>query len=469
MTKRWVLLLQLTLLSMLVPYWRGADFAAQEKLPMSQVKFMTLDPGHFHAGLVQKEMYQGVSKQVHIYAPLGSDLTAHLNRIIAFNNRKENPTAWDLEVHTGPDFMARMLHERPGNVVVISGRNRGKVDRIKASVDAGLNVLADKPWIIEPADLPKLESALNTADQKGLIAYDIMTERYEITSILQKELVSDSATFGTALPGTESDPGVYMESVHYLFKTVAGLPLLRPAWFFDVNQQGEGLPDVGTHLVDLIPWMLFPEQPIDRRDIRVLAAKRWPTVMSKSDFQKVTGEASFPDYLQLNMNGDKLEYYCNTRVSYTLRNLHIKLDVLWNFETPAGGGDTHLAVFRGSKSRIEVRQGKEQKYRPELYVVPNSAGEKDSLLAELKKKVESLVKTYPGIEVSDLGREFQITIPDKYRVGHEAHFAQVTNRFLEYLKNPKALPGWEKPNMIAKYYTTTKGLELSRQGTTAQK
>ena len=166
---------------------------------MSQVKFMTLDPGHFHAGLVQKEMYQGVSKQIHVYAPLGSDLTAHLNRIIAFNNRKENPTAWELEVHTGPDFMARMLHERPGNVVVISGRNRGKIDRIKASVDAGLNVLADKPWIIEPADLPKLESALNTADQKGLIAYDIMTERYEITSILQKELLNDSATFGTAL------------------------------------------------------------------------------------------------------------------------------------------------------------------------------------------------------------------------------------------------------------------------------
>jgi Putative oxidoreductase C terminal domain len=142
---------------------------------------------------------------------------------------------------------------------------------------------------------------------------------------------------------------------------------------------------------------------------------------------------------------------------------------LWNFETPAGGGDTHLAVFRGSKSRIEVRQGKEQKYRPELYVVPNSAGEKDSLLAALRKKVESLVQTYPGIDVSDLGKEIQITIPDKYRVGHEAHFAQVTNRFLEYLKNPKSLPAWEKPNMIAKYYVTTKGLELSRQGTTASK
>lgn len=467
MARRWVLML--TLLLMLVPHWHGVDFAAQEKVPMSQVKFMTLDPGHFHAGLVQKEMYQGVSKQVHVYAPLGSDLMAHLNRILAFNNRPANPTAWELEVHTGPDFLTRMLKERPGNVVVISGRNKGKIDRIKASVEAGLNVLADKPWIIEPADLPKLESALNTADQKGLIAYDIMTERYEITSILQKALVNDRPTFGTMERGTEANPAVYVESVHYLFKTVAGLPLLRPAWFFDVNQQGEGLPDVGTHLVDIVQWIMFPEQPINRQDSKVLAAKRWPTVMSKSDFQKVTGEKSFPDYLAPNVKGDNLEYYCNTQVSYALRDIHVKLDVLWKFETPAGGGDTHFATFKGTKSRVEIRQGKEQKYRPELYVVPNNPGERDSVLAALKQKVESLNRTYSGIGVSDLGKELVITIPDTYRVGHEAHFAQVTNRFLEFLKRPKTLPAWEKPNMVAKYYVTTKGLELSRGGQTAKK
>src|SRR5688572_32522194 len=37
------------------------------------VRFMTLDPGHFHAALVQKEMYPGVSPQVDVYAPLGPD------------------------------------------------------------------------------------------------------------------------------------------------------------------------------------------------------------------------------------------------------------------------------------------------------------------------------------------------------------------------------------------------------------
>jgi hypothetical protein len=38
----------------------------------------------------------------------------------------------------------------------------------------------------------------------------------------------------------------------------------------------------------------------------------------------------------------------------------------------------------------------------------------------------------------------------------------VTDRFLDYFKNPEAMPEWEKGNMLAKYYVTTKAVELSR-------
>jgi len=127
--------------------------ALQRDRSMNEVKLITLDPGHFHAALVQKRMYPGVSKRVAVYAPLGFDLTEHLNRIARFNLRTEDPTSWELDIHTGSDFFERMLRERPGNAIVISGRNRGKIDRIKACVEAGLNVLADKPWIITAADL----------------------------------------------------------------------------------------------------------------------------------------------------------------------------------------------------------------------------------------------------------------------------------------------------------------------------
>ena len=163
---------------------------------MDEFRLITLDPGHFHAGLIQKEMYRGVARRVAVYAPLGPDLTEHLARIVRFNLRKENPTSWEMDIHAAPDFLERMLAERPGNVVVLSGRNRAKIHRIAASLAAGLHVLADKPWIIAAADLPLLEEALATARRNGLIAYDIMTERYEITSILQRELVNDPEVFG---------------------------------------------------------------------------------------------------------------------------------------------------------------------------------------------------------------------------------------------------------------------------------
>ena len=431
---------------------------------MPSVRLMTLDPGHFHAALVQKEMYAGVAPQVDVYAPLGPDLIAHLNRIAGFNTRKEHPTAWELEVHTGPDFLERLRRQRPGNVVVLAGRNRIKIDYIKAAVEAGLNVLADKPWVLSPADLPKLEAVLDAADARGLIAYDIMTERFEITSLLQRELVNDTDVFGAPVAGSEQEPGVFMESVHYLSKTVAGVPLRRPAWFFDIDQQGEGLTDVGTHLVDLVPWMLFPEQPIDHRtEVRVLAGKRWPTVLTRADSQKVTGEADFPEYLSPHLKGDRLEYYCNNRVSYAVRGVHVTLNVLWGFEAEAGAGDTHLAALRGRRSRVEVRQGPEQNYRPELYVVPNTPGDAAAVHAALRRKVEALQARFPGVALGEAAAPWHVSVPDRYRIGHEAHFAEVTNRFLAYLRDPRTLPAWEKPNMLAKYYVTTQGVDLSRK------
>ncbi len=431
---------------------------------MSEAKLITLDPGHFHAALIQKEMYPGLSKRVSVYAPLGSDLIAHLNRIALFNTRQDNPTAWELEVHTGPDFMERMLKERPGNVVVISGRNRGKIDRIKASVEAGLNVLADKPWIISAADFATLEAALKLAEQKGLIAYDIMTERYEIATMIQKELIHDPDTFGTILQGTETEPAVQLESVHHLMKMVAGAPNIRPAWFFDIEQQGEGLSDVTTHLVDLVQWKLFPEQAIDyHKEINVLSARRWPTAITRAEFKRVTNTDDFPAYLSPYVKGDRLEYYCNGTVNYTLRGIHTQVTVKWNYEAPEGGGDTHYAVFKGSKARLEVRQGKEQKYRPELYVVPNNPASTKELLIALKKKIASLQSKYPGIGIADLGQEIHVTIPDQYYVGHEAHFAQVTSKFLDYLRHRETLPAWENANMLAKYFVTTRAVELSRQ------
>jgi predicted dehydrogenase len=443
----------------------AAALAGQEKgRAMTDVRLMTLDPGHFHAALIQKAMYPGVARRVDVYAPLGPDLFEHLKRIAAFNRRADQPTAWETEVHASPQFFERMLRERPGNVAVLSGRNRGKIDRIVRSLQAGIHVLADKPWILTSSDLPAMDRALAHADANGLVAYDIMTERFEITSILQRALVNDPAAFGEMVKGTEAEPGVYMESVHHLMKTVAGAPNIRPPWFFDTNEQGEGLNDIGTHLVDLIQWTVLPEQAVDyRKDVRVLSAYRWPTWIPESDFRRVTGEPGFPPALAALVKDGKLEYYCNTLVSYSLRDTHVKLNVIWDWEAPAGAGDTHYAVYRGTRARVEVRQTKADGYRPELYIVPASPQSKAEILAAVEKRLAALRNMYPGIGVQERGPELRVTIPDALRVGHEAHFAQVASAFLKYLRDRGTLSAWERPNMLAKYFVTTTGTEMSRK------
>jgi predicted dehydrogenase len=443
----------------------GSTPAAQgPRPPADAVRLITLDPGHFHAALIQKEMYPGVSDVVHVFAPAGTDLAAHLHRVALFNERAERPTRWRLEVHAGPDFLERMLRERPGNVVVLSGRNRPKIDRVLASVNAGLHVLADKPWIISPDDMPKLETALTTAAAKGVVAYDVMTERFEITNILQRAFAGDEAVIGQVVAGTPREPGVVMESVHHLMKTVAGVPNLRPAWFFDTGQQGEGIADVGTHLVDLVPWILFPQQAIDyKKDIQLLAAERWPTVMPLADFTRVTSTSAFPASLAPRVKDGRLHYDGNTSLLYTLRGIHTRVKVSWEYEAAPGAGDRHTATVRGTRARLEIRQGPDTKHRTELYIVPATPADHASVAAAAKARIAALQTAFRGVAIEDSGRELHVTVPDEFRTGHEAHFAEVTRQFLEYVRNPKSMPAWEQSAMLAKYYVTTGGVALSRR------
>jgi hypothetical protein len=187
-------------------------------------------------------------------------------------------------------------------------------------------------------------------------------------------------------------------------------------------------------------------------------------MISEADFRSVTNEARFPQSLSAAVKDGKLEYFCNTLVSYALRGVHTKLNVIWDWEPPAGAGDTHFAFYRGTRARIEVRQTRADRYLPELYIVPAAAAMKPQVLAAVQAKIESLKKEYPGLGVEDRGAELRVAIPDALRVGHEAHFAQVTASYLRYVRDPRTLPAWERPNMLAKYYVTTKGTELSRSG-----
>lgn len=427
----------------------------------NMVKLMTLDPGHFHAALVQKTMYNGVDSTIYVFAPQGPEVQDFLSKIKSYNSRSEDPTHWKVNPYFGDDYLEKMIAEKPGNVMVVAGKNSKKIDYILAAVKAGLNVYADKPLVINPEGFQKLEEAFKIAEEKGVMIYDIMTERFEVTTAMQKQFSMLPNVFGELEDGSKENPAISKESVHHFFKYVSGQPLVRPAWFFDVNEEGEGIVDVTTHLVDLVQWELFPDQIINRTDIEMVAAKRWPTILTLEEFSKVTGLDSFPDYLKKDIEDNKLKVYCNGEMVYKIKGKYAKVSVIWNYQAPEGTGDTHYSIMRGTKSDLVIKQGEEENYKPTLYIENKGTDNFDAVLEDV---IQTTINSkYPGTTAEKVGdKVWRINIPDQFKIGHEAHFAQVTQNYLKYLEEGK-LPNWEVPNMLAKYYTTIEGYKMAKE------
>lgn len=440
----------------------GAALAAgQSGGADSPVRLITLDPGHFHAALVQKTMYPGVDPVVHVYAPAGDDLQEHLKLIDSFNSRTDQPTRWQEKVYTGPDFLERMLAEKPGNVVVVAGNNRRKTEYILAATRAGLNVLADKPMAITPKDFRLLQQAFAVAASNHVLLWDIMTERHEITSVLQAELSRQPELFGQLAQGSPGNPTITEESTHSFSKQVAGAPLKRPAWFFDVRQQGEGIVDVSTHLVDLVQWELFPQTPLDPADVTVQSARHWSTILSRQQFQQLTGATNFPAYLSTDVRAGLLNVRANGEFTYRIKGVWAKVSVAWEFQSPANGADQHRSVLRGTRATLVIRQGERENFKPVLYV-ENSGGTADAAFeSSLASTIRVLQTNFPEIGYQRDGRDWRITVPGRYDTGHEAHFAQVTRDFLQALRNGH-LPEWETRAMLTKYDTIVRAYEMSR-------
>lgn len=439
--------------------------AAQQLQPKANtplVQFVTLNPGHFHAYLVQKQQLAGVDTNVYVYAPQGAEIDAHLSAIAQFNSRPNNPTHWQEHTFVGETFQSRWLREKPGNTLVLAGDNSRKADYILQGVQAGYNIHTDKPIAINQAAYDKLAQAVTLAQQKGLILRDIMTERYEITTILQGLLARIPSVYGEQQLGTPSDPAVTKESVHHFCKTVAGKTLRRPAWYYDVTRQGEGIVDVTTHLVDLVQYELFPGERLTPADVKICSASKWATRISQADFQKSTGLKDFPLFLDRYRTPDRgaIDVLANGAFTYTLKGVHAKVSVIWDFEPPEGGGDTHYSCMRGSRASLIIRQGKAERYRPELYVEP--AKEVDTSEAErnLQLALRGINLRYPGVSYEKSEKGFRILIPATYHNGHEAHFTQATEQFIRYLRAGQ-MPQWESDCLLTKYYTLVQAKALA--------
>jgi len=430
---------------------------------------MTLAPGHFHAALVLKEMPPEIYPRTYVYGPLDADLAEYVSRVAAFNARPDDPTAWQLDIRTGGDYLGRFLREQPGNAVVIAGRNRPKIDRILAAVSNSCHVLADKPWVIDSEGFDKLAEVFQQADLRDVLAWDMMTERHDIATVLLRDLMQDRDVFGTCEPGTVDEPALTLDATHYLSKSISGIPLRRPTWWFDPDEAGPGLVDVGTHLADLSIWLLFPDQAVDHRaDLEMKDARLWPMPVTRDQYRAVTGESAYPPNAAENYTAaDLLLYQGNGSATYSLRGMHVRYTVNWDWEAPAGQGpgDLHEIVARGSLAgiRVKTRPGDGGRLRPELSVIPVMGTDRAALLAAVGRHCGEWQLRYPGVAAVERGDEIVIAIPDRFRTEHEQHFADVLDEFLRNARNPRRVAAWEVPNLMTKYAITTQALAMARR------
>ena len=180
--------------------------------------------------------------------------------------------------------------------------------------------------------------------------------------------------------------------------------------------------------------------------------------MGASKFKTITKLDSIPGFLKKNLvNDTMLAIYSNGEIDYKIRDVHAKVVVQWNYTNEAGG-DTHYSVMRGTKANLVIRQTREENFKPVLYIEPIKND--TAFQGILEKNFKKISAKFPGVELYKTTKGWSVKLPEKLAEGHESHFARVTGNFLEYLKN-RNMPAWEVPNMLAKYYTTTKALEVS--------
>ncbi len=415
-----------------------------------------LDPGHFHAALTLRQRHPRLSDDVHVYATEGPDLENFLRIVRTFNQRADDPTRWNLHVYHGDDHFERLRSDRPGEVVIIAGKNDSKMESIHRLHADGFFVLGDKPWLIDPGQIGMLEEAAATPP----LAMDIMTERHEIATRLQVALAAQPRVFGR-LRNDGGRPAISIESVHHFYKIVNGVPLVRPPWVFDVGVQGEGITDVTTHLVDLAQWITCAGKAFDYdRDVELLSARQWPTEVPRDMFTRITGLDDFPGALRHRVAGGVLSYLCNAATSFRLRGIAVAVESRWALAVPEGGGDTHYALVRGTAADLIVEHSGRTHYVTELTVRPVDGGA--GYAAALGSTIESLHGEFRGLGIEPSAGEFRITIPHALRTTHEQHFAKVLDQFLSRIDGGELSDNYGR-DLAGKYRLLMRAAELSRR------
>jgi len=396
-----------------------------------------LDPGHFHAALTLRVAQARAADEIFVYAPEGAELRDFLALVERFNRRSSNPTRWRPVVTTAEDPLARLIEERRGDVVILAGRNGGKARTIRRLHDAGFHVLADKPWLVEPADLEPVRASL----AGWPLAAEIMTGRHDVAAGLVRRLVGAPAVFGAF---RDDAPAIEHESVHHLEKLVDGAPLRRPWWFFDVRVQGSGPVDIPTHVVDQAQWLVDADAaPV------LLSARAWATPVPAEAFRRITGEAAFPLELKPFVDSDTLSYRCNAELVYRIGRVTARAETRWDLAPPPSGADTSCSVVHGTRADVRLEQSPRTDHRRRVFVEPRT--DAGGVARALRETVAVWQAELADVEVVPAGAEaLEVTVPARLDGGHETHFARVLENFLTMVDGQR-WPGALAERTLAKY------------------
>lgn len=387
-------------------------------------------PGHFHAALLLKSANDRIAQDIHLYATSGDERDAFVALINAFNTRADDPTNWTLHVHDAPDedhALDALIADRRAQAVILAGRNNNKLRSIARLHAHGLWVIGDKPWVTTANSTSDLAEACAGAP----LAMDIMPDRHEFLARLRKKIVDHKSLFGDFVTDDPQGPAIELSSTHHLYKIVNGQPLRRPAWYYDVRIQGDGIVDGHSHLTDQAQWLVGAGRIYDfNRDVNITAARRWLTAVPLDLFTDSTGLTQWPEALRSQVVGNVLQYACNGEIHYDLCGINVRQFADWGQREPRGGGDLHGAVIRGSRAVLSVEHGEHTAYVPQVFLQPRDGID---LRADLERTLREWQSTFAGLGFETVADKYRFIAPDALHSTHESHFAKTLSEFLDYM------------------------------------
>ena len=402
------------------------------------MKLVVLDPGHFHAALLQKTMYADVDATVHVYAEEGPDLADYLQKIGATTRGRPTRRRWRIVVHAGPDFLDRFSADRAGNVAVIAGNNRRKTEYLTRAIEAGMHVLADKPMAIDAAGFESLRKAFALARREGRAALRHHDRAARDHHDAAEGVLAHSGGVRRAAAGHRgrSRPSSRKASTTSPSSCRARRSSGRRGSSTWRSRAKASSTSPRTWSTSCSGSAFRARSSISRGTSASSARGAGRPSITPGAVREGDATAELSRIPAQGRPADgNLHAYANGEIDYRIKGVHAKVSVLWNFEAPEGAGDTHFSVMRGSKANLVIRQGAAEALAAgAVHRTRDGRGRALKFASALQRAMREVRETYPGVDAERAGDAWQVVVPASYHVGHEAHFAQVAAQFLGYVE-----------------------------------